>query len=987
MEWLPPSRSGVALPTSTAFQRTRSQKNWLLKTHSEAFLGNLNLPGLISEESARHDESTGFGRARSILAVGEINNMRDARSSRTTAWPVVAMAAGEGGHILQVSAIRTVKWNWAKFSFPVGESESTFHGSWHGDGSPITQIKFATKPKQFDSIRWLIVQKETSTTIFEPELRAKPITRDTSMLGPQTVTIEHIAINPVITLTSESTGGQAHCDFSINLGSEEQAPQLVIIDSSGTWSIWFLDREGHTTPRKNRAVLKKRGSWVPPLSTRPWGVRDLSSKAYNVAWTSRLRSTDAWIRDESPSGDADHAIAGGLRDAFLSGLGTFNDKFDGLAICNSKQLQTLSAADDAWTTWLDFMRRDGADALLSIQSFPDSPAHLLVLTTDAIHLLDVGVADEHKTRPPRILVSCRHYRNARREILKLSVTRLRPVEGEATSLVLLHSTKNNRLDLFSFTIIQDDGTARFYHQLLHLTHIKAPSGADNGGIESLVAIPLQLRPDLKDGTVHGVKPSGAQFYQIFGLTTGLSLVSTIIIHSQESSEVLPCPIKSHDVGWSESRRNRFLRNKMLRQNERAFVIEDASEEHQPNVVRAAEHSMKIQTVQLRFYLSRLVEEINRGFFGEPDREDVADTQGPFFSICSAAQGPLEDSHIPLRPVLGFSKWWQPLNLSRDEEQWDFDLKQLEKNQEIQLFECGNQATRLGLMDLFEKLSIDWSSGLPADGLKATQWRYMELALERMAAEVYLSARGIYMAPQATRDLAAKAAPVVKREMNDEYDLNDLPSSQPGSQQPFHTPLTTPSISRATSEALSDGIRSQPEEEQGQEDPAVARLRMYLPSIKFTPPPKNGPSRVISLWPEQRGVDPSDYEYRPLGKGTDAEAQAAKRRREREAERLRRKAERRAQLGIEMESIAESLSQPLPPPVIQSSPPPPEVRSSQIHTQGFGFASQSQSQSQSRNFGVGGLSQTMSQPLPGEFGTRQVRPKKKVKVKAKRTIGF
>lgn len=983
VEWLPPTRTGVALTPTTAFQRTQSQKHWLLKTHTEAFLGNSNLSGLLSQESASHDASEAVVQARSILALGEINNMRDARSSRTTAWPVVAMAVGEGGHVLQISSIRAVKWTWDRFWFPAGELESKFHGSWIGDGSPITQIKFVTKPKQFDSMRWVVVQKETSTTIFEPELRAKPTTRKASILDRQTATVEHIAVKPVVTLTTASTGGQAHCDFAINLGSEEEAPQLAIVDNCGNWFIWLLDRGGQGKHRKTKAVLKSKGSWDPPLSTRPRGIGDLSTKAYSIAWVDKLRSTSDWIRDESSLGGTDHASTGVLRNAFLSCLEPSSDSYNGLVICNTTYLQALSAVDDKLTTWLDFTRRDRADAILSIQPFPGSRSHLFVLTTDAVHLLDVGVAEEHDARPPSILISCRHYRNARRENLKLSITRLNSVEGEAASLVVLHSTQNRRLDLFSFAVSTENGAAHFFHQRLHLPPSEAKNQGGNTGVESLVAIPLHLRPDSKRSGVHDINPSNIHFFQIFGLTAELSLFSTIVAHSPGTLGTMPSLTKSLGAGWSEDRRSRFLRNKTLRQYEQAFVIADAdNEDHQLRVTTPLEAAPRPKTLELRHYLSKLVEEINRGFFGVADRDGAADeTHGLFSPIYSAAQHPVEGLHISLRPVLGFSNWWHPFSLAKMDEQWERDLKQLRKCQDVEVFDCGNQFSRLRLMDLFEKLSIDWSAKLPADGLKAMQWRYMELALERMTAEIYLSARGVYVAPQATRDLAAKAAPAEKGKVDDTYSFDELPFSQSGSQRAFSTPRTTPSNPRATSEAFNDESRSQTDEESGQEDPAVARLRMYLPSIKFTPPPRSGPSRVISLWPEQRDVDPTEYKYLPPGTGADTQAESVRRSREKQEERRKRRAERRAQLGLKMEDAAESFS-PLPPPFsIHSSPPPAEVRSSQVHSQGFGFGNESQSQS----FGFGGFSQTMSQPLAGEFGNRQAKLKRKIK--AKKTSGF
>lgn len=951
-------------------------------------MGNLNLPSLISQESAGHDVGEAIGRTRSVLALGEINNMRDARSSRTAAWPVVAMAAGEGGHEFQISSIRTVKWNWAGFSFPAGGLESRFYGSWRSDGSPITQIKFAAKAKQFDSMRWFIVQKETSTTIFEPELRAKPITRQASIMGRQTTSVEHIVVRPIVTLTSALTGDEAHCDFSINMGPEEEAPQLAIVDSSGMWSVWILDREGQGKHSKVRAVLKSKGSWDPPLSTRPWGINDLSSKAYSIAWINIQSNRDDWVREESPPSEPGHVSVSSLRNAFLSGLKTPLDRSNGLAICNNTHLQALSAADDKFVTWLDFTRRDRADALLSIQTFPGSPSHLIALTTDAVHLLDAGVNDEGKTKPIVILFSCRHYRNARREGLKLSVTRLElSNEGEMVSLVMLFSTHNHRVDLFSFTISQENGTAHFHHQVLHLPHSDQETRGNNRGIESLRTIPLQLRPDSKNDAVHDAEPSPVQFFQIFGLTTGLSLVSTIVSYSKEALETLPVQTELHDSGWSENRRSKFLRNKLLRQNERAFVIADQDDEdhRQLSATQSSQSAGKAETVHLRYYLGRLVEEINRGFFGEADRDDAAgNLHGPLSPIIQTAQDLEEGSLVPLRPISGFSKWWQPISLSREEEQWELELKQLGRYQDVQLFELGGSISRLGLMDLFEKFSTNWSARLPADGLKAMQWRYMELALERMAVEVYLSARGVYMVPQETRDVAAKAAPAEKGDVEDDYGVEELFSSQPGSQRNFSTPRTTPSHSRATSEAFDDGSRSQTEEDPGHEDPAVARLRMYLPSIRFTPPQRSGPSRVVSLWPVQRGVDPTEYKYRPPGTGADAQSQAAKRRREKEEEKRRRKAERRAQLGIKMEGIAESWSQQVPPSSMRSSPLPPDVKSDQIHSQGSGPGPESQStsqgQSQSQSFGFGGFSQTMSQPLPGEFGNRQARLKKKTQVK-------
>lgn len=995
-ELLPSTRADVSLSSSKIFQHTRSQRNWLLKTHPEAFFGNVNLPATISEESRAQRSGEGKSRTGSILAIGEITNLRDARSSYTTACPVVAMAAGEAGHILQLSAINTVKCTLDKSVFPVGALDSSFCGSWRSDGTPISQIKFASKLKEFNSIRWLVVQRESSTTIFEPELRNKPISGMASILGQQISTAEHIAINPIVTITRDSTGGESHCDFSINFGLDGEVPQIAIIDKSGNWSVWYLTQHNGRRGTRTKTVLKKRGSWDPSLSTRSWNTSSCIDEAYSIIWTKGLNNTDEWEHDSDLSDDLGPARLCDLRNAFLGRVGTPSIRYDSLLICNSTQLQRLPALGDDLTTWLDFSRRGSSDILLGAQIFPGSPTHTFVLTTESIYLLDVSVAEGHETSPPVILVSCRHTRNHHKKTLKMSVTQLQGSENQAASLVLLYSTHDLRAEVFWFTISRHDRTAHFYHQVIQLPVSKRPDAKGSKGIESVTAIPLPLftsrqekSSGLKDGAAYQVHSNKVQFYQLFVLTTDLSMSSCVISVTQGAFQKQDSPLVLTKPRWDGNKTSRFIRNKFLQQSEQAFVMPDATEENsQLDIVRPSNTVASKKCVQLRYYFIKLMEEVNRGFFREEDHGPTTnDKNGPFIPVRETLErDKVAGDCISLKPLLSFSNFWQPLDLAGIEDEWDFNLKQLKEHQETRLFNCGTHDPRLSVMDVYEKLSINWSARLPAEHLKVMQWRYMELVLQRVAAEVYLSERGIYMVPQSTLDLAAKSLPATEKD-NVEDTLDELPSTQPMSQSAPSTPSATPST-RATSEAVNDSQGSQQGDEPGEEDPVVARLRMYIPSIRFTPPHKNGPSRVLSLWPTKRGENPAEYKYEPSGKGPDAEAETVKRKKEKE-ERRRRRAEKRTQLSIKMESAAESFSQPLPPTAIRSSPLPHDVGSSQVQSQGFVFGTQvqSQSQSQSQSFGFGGFSQTMSQPLPGEFGIRQNKLKKAKGKKALVKRGF
>lgn len=994
-EWLAPTRTRFALPPSTTFQRTRSQKNWLFKTHPEAFLGNLDLPARISLENRAQKAERNETRTGSLLAVGEIVDLKNPKSSRAATCPVIALAAGEAGHILQLSVINAEEWSWNDSFFAVGTSQAKFQGSWCSDGSPISKIEFAAKLKQYDPIRWLVVQKATSTTIFEPELRAKPADGISPILAFNEGAVDHIVFNPVATLTTKITSGEAHSDFSINLGSNDLAPQLAIIDRSGNWSVWYIGRDGHGRSRTTKVMPLKKGSWTLPAPI-PFHLDHLA-ETHKIVWTTRTNRFDEWERDSSPSVHSD-LPAGGSQATYLVDLDAHRPKYNGLLMCTHTQLQVLDIHGARSPSWLDFCGRDGMDTILDVQTFYGSSSHVFVLTTDKLHLLNTSHVGGQEAKAPHVLVSCRHFRDSQQGSLKFSVTKLRSAYGGSSALVSVHSAHNFRIDLFWFLITQE-GTAKFHRQIVHFPELNRADTRESQGIQSLVAVPLHpARSEGKRCQIPGGDTSSyahadnVQLCQLFVLTADLSLSCSIVALTQGVQQELAIPVKSSGLWWTDERRARFLRRKWLRETEQAFVVSDNAEVVQLlSPLNLPSHAERSETVQLRFYLLKLVEEINRAYAGNARERSVNSTGVEHFKpIRDVLKSREEDDHIALKPLLSYSDLWQPLDLSTIDDTWDFSLRRLNKSPHTQIFECGSYGPKQSVVDLFEKVSIRWSASLAADMLKASQWRYMELALERMAAEVYMSERGVYMVPQSTLDLASKSVLQDETQLQGEEDPGGVPSSQPRSSQLLPTPSVTPSSSRATSEAMARTANSQDDEAMGLEDPAVARLRMYLPSVKFTPPSKSGPSRVISLWPEQRGVDPFHYQYRTPGQGQDEKAEARQRRRERQEARRQRRAEKMAHLGLKMEGIGESYSQPYRPTMIRSSPPPQDVGSSQ-HQQapsqglgGFGFGSQSQSQSFIQGFG---FSQTMSQPLSGEFGSRPRLKKRNGKTKTVGAPGF
>lgn len=981
------------MPQADTFKDTKSQKYWLLKTHPEAFLGNINLPGTISEQlrADRSHDNGAESQLASVLAVGEISDLR--KPSHPVARPAVAMAAGEAGHILRVSLIGLEEWTWAGTSLPVGAAQSQFHGAWNRDGSPISKIQFVNKPRKYDPIRWLIAQRSRSTIIFQPEVRAKPMAGVTQSAILDDADTQHIALGPVVTLTKDATGGDAHSDFSVNVGSETDAPQIAIVDMSGNWSVWFIDSQHNHRggPRIYTAVPKNRGTWASSPSSWPSNQPRPSENHYRISWVCKSARDDGWERDRSPS-ETPGSGSGSLQTDYLTGRVESYPKYDGLLICDDTSVQVLDNDATNVHSCLSFSRRHHAEVLLDAQPIEGCPSHVLVLTTAKLYVLDISSVEDQEARKPSILISCPHFRGLTKPTLKFSVLRLQSSDEWACSLVLLYSSQDSRVQLFRLMISSQGGNASFHHQVVQCPGFHDSLGGF-AGIASLHAVPLRRSAskgrhrsgsEPVDGRVDGHE---LQFFQLFGLTNDLSLSTSVVSITSETFQWLGSLKMARKYGWSDRKWKGLLRKKALREVEGAFVVPDVVEEDkQLSPQRLIKTFQDHTTTQVRSYLVRLMAEINDGFFGEGSLVSGGDNNaGPFDLVKDVSEKREADEHAALQTLLGFKDKWHFLDLAKLEVLWNRDLERLQKLSEVQLFQCGTFGPTLNVTDFFERFSIDWSSRLAAESLTGTQWRYMQLALEKMAAEVYLSEKGIYMAPQSTLDLAAKAAP---REGNSQSTVDqpyeELPFSRASSEMTLPTSSATPSSSRATSQVAESFETPEEDDTSGREDLAVARLRMYLPSIGFTPPAKQGQSRVLSLWPEQRGIDPENYKYSRKGKGTDEISQAARLRRKKEEERRRRRAERRAQLGIKLEDFGDSFSQTHVPDKVRSSPPPQLFAKSQGQHLGFGFGSQIEAQSQSQSLGP---SQTMSQPIRGEFGTRSSMLRKKVKGKQKAKSGF
>ncbi|ENH72538.1 hypothetical protein FOC1_g10013195 [Fusarium oxysporum f. sp. cubense race 1] len=239
-ELYPPSKTPAPEISSNLWQERRVQKRWLLQAHPQAFMGNSALSELLQENMDRYSKVEGEVSDQPLLAIGQMTNVSN--HSRITGSPMLAAATGESGELLRLARIDQSKWKWGNDKRTtlqpsvIDPDDPEEEAIWASDGLPISQVKFATSLTRYDAIRWLIVQKQTSTTILHPEYHKVPVAQSSaSDLNIHQSRLSRIDPNPILAVSHKMTGGNAQVDVAFNPNSKGLPPQIAIIDECGYW--------------------------------------------------------------------------------------------------------------------------------------------------------------------------------------------------------------------------------------------------------------------------------------------------------------------------------------------------------------------------------------------------------------------------------------------------------------------------------------------------------------------------------------------------------------------------------------------------------------------------------------------------------------------------------------------------------------------------------------------------------------------------------
>lgn len=531
------------------------QKRWLLNSHPEAFMGNAALRGLLEENMERFQKFEGEASDRPLLAIGQMTNIRDA--SRVTGASVLAVATGESGELLRLARVDESKWQWGqnkdvglKLSVidPDDQEEEVI---WASDGLPISQIKFATSLSRYDSVRWLLVQKKTSTVVLQPEYHRVPVIQRQTPKAWIEQRLSRIDPNPILTISHKETGGNAHTDVAFNPGSRGHPAQITIIDECGYWTIWNVPIASKVVQNTTRPSIFKRGHiWEGFLEEIPL-IPSFTAEKHGLLYVGTAEVDSFW---EEPSQNSEEDRSPALRSQHI--LFWNRDKFEVLDIASGNSLQKLPGLNTA---------KAKPDWILDVQLSPVDRNHILILTRRYLYWIDLFKPSKVEEEPPKpsILLACPHLI----EIEELRMTTCRTtVGGTAIAMVLIHSPQNQQVQTYWFRFGAEKHLPCWHRRMLTLP--SEGKGEKVTPIHSIDVRPATLLAlgALGDGPGSQYQQAGVQFYQGSILGSDLSVRYCICASYQRRDFEVVLPslrmgyTKTDVAGRWKRKRKHFLRH-------------------------------------------------------------------------------------------------------------------------------------------------------------------------------------------------------------------------------------------------------------------------------------------------------------------------------------------------------------------------------------------------------------------------------------------
>ncbi|KAI1800947.1 RNA polymerase I-specific transcription initiation factor RRN6-like protein [Daldinia bambusicola] len=950
--WFPASNAAdvpsLAPPATTSWQRSRKQQKWLLKAHPEAHLGNECIHDELLSLHSSDQFHEGEQRDLSLFAVGELTDTSN--SKRISGAPLIAVVAGEANDILRLAKPSTEEWQWAgddsvslRISDMTEADESILYEEEELPG-PIRRLKAIVDLKRYDPTRWIVVQRDSGTRVFRPEYRRTPaISNYTNVETPS-----RIAANPLFSLSKSQTGGSPHSDTSFNPGVRSKPPQFGLIDECGFWSIWDI---AHTRIRtgKPRVSLSKCGHIEKGvLSHLPF--RDTGTAQWHkILWVGYLGSLE-----ESQAFDfEDDADVPEVQGSFPQLV-----RSSTLLLCNSKLLRLLDLTNNTFLPDLPLLVERGRDSILDVHINPQDAQYIFVLTTSklfVVRIYSIQGLDWGEVRKNAVIVlSVSHFRDSFDRSSKLAVTPGPASPRYVTSLVSIYSRNNIQVDFYFMNMLKKNPSRVSYHrETVSLDAIHRPSPGTAPQSICLHPAPIVMKPPtMPSAFAQSLVRQDIRFYQFFSMTRDTSLVVSLCA----SASTFPIShIQPPDYKVSQIQDSSKDRRKLLKYMTSHFVVPDDIGVHNHEDRNLRDITKKFRPwPTIRRPLGMFYEYVCTAFArrvngNEEQSSGEAPGSNPFDYVRFVVERAIRDGTMSATTLFEtIEDLALPTDLSHAAAEWDFEIEQLgHMDPDMTLVALNRPFSQItepanSLHELFSAfLNLAASSGLSEENQSPMQEAKFAI-LRQMACDVYLSLFGLVHRQIESRQ--------TQRSLAEELESMAI-ESQSGSR--------TGSVSRSKSEVPTSEPDT-PRAESQVEDPAMALLRSYTGTGKFVPAKR---TMLLDKW--EVGANPDTYVF---DLERDKEVTPGMQKRVKQLARENRK-RRRAESLLQMRKDKE--------PSLPATQPAPDSRFFNRHSQPIAFSSQTQAL-------MSDPLQTMSQPIPGIFGRREERPKKKVK---KRKGGF
>lgn len=510
------------IPKGT-WQEHRKQKRWLVRNHPEAALGNEELQDMLADESPSNQKSHIPSWQLTQFAVGEMADTSGGQKSLGA--PLIAMATGSAGDVLRFTRPSAKQWHLGSNELvgSVLEPNEYQETLWTRDIGTIRRIKAVVSTKRYEPVRWLVVQRESGTTVFRPEYQKVPVVSETfSGTGPQHPS--HIAPNLLFSISYRETGGNSHCDAAFNPGVSSKRPQLAIVDEGGEWTIWDISGTRHRTYKHPRTHLVICGNIRTGIHERPSTKAAVRPQWHRVYWVGGSDPDDKIFEDEDAPSARSRSEFPPLERSTI------------LLLCNQKSLRLMNLEKNEFMPDVRFFSDTGRDVIIDVQVDPQDRRYFYVATTSRIFVVMVSSSDS-PTEEASIVYSFPHLRSKLDQELKMTITSEPLSSADRKALVVLYSQYSNWHDVFSIKFSKESaGKVSCHHG--HLVSQDSQPSSFSGGLQT-----LHLSRILFSGeqtTASGVPLSNLNrdtcYLQLFSFRADLSLSYCLSVSSTNKSD-------------------------------------------------------------------------------------------------------------------------------------------------------------------------------------------------------------------------------------------------------------------------------------------------------------------------------------------------------------------------------------------------------------------------------------------------------------------